>query len=781
MFAKIIINYFAIVMLIVYEVDCRDRFPCKFDSSCVCVYTEKTLLRVDCAGKNITVIPLFPGNVENVSLANNRIQSVENGVFKYNSQLLFLDLSKNEIYQLASESFQGLFNLQTLIINNNNISSTVSQSNVVFEPLVALRYLDMKNNSNTGFAFNVSSLTNLETLKIDFVDGETYFGTEYKALRNLTNLDLSGYSGHCLMKILTPGTFEYLSNVQHLDLSKCRINFISSGAFKNLSYLDFLDLSDNRCLEFTGIINVTNDLPSTSIKVLRINKIHQTFALNTELLKCHIKNLRNTNIIEIHLDSNRLQLVEPGVLKMLPKTLKRVSIADNQFTYGEYLLDMFSVSVDDVNISYMGMSHYLKDMDEQCDTISLGGSSCGREPDIDQQSIKEINKTDSLQTYVDDQFIPIFIPHQLKRIHFRQCKVRYYFPKLSLSNNLLEYIDASFNTFYDWRGPILNLKHLKFLDLSNNFCSNVSKIFFIGGPNLTTLLVQNNLLGFVLPDDHTGETFAALTILKTLNLADNRIPNLPVTIFKSQKNLRTLNLSGNMLENVNFEMIHMTKLSNIDISDNRLSLLEVSFTKQLDDLTKHVRHLTVDMSGNPIKCTCDSIDFIKWLTTTKVVLLYKFQQECSSMKMYLNDSLTVYDQLRKKCSSYATTIVAVASWVVIFAVAIIGGLLYRYRWKIRYLYYIVKSKHQGYIKPMEVDNDYLYDAFISYADDDDMFVYSKFLKHVEEEGHIICCVHKRDFIPGKEIATNITSAIHNSRKTVVVMSHNFLASRLVFV
>ncbi|CAC5403877.1 unnamed protein product [Mytilus coruscus] len=233
---------------------------------------------------------------------------------------------------------------------------------------------------------------------------------------------------------------------------------------------------------------------------------------------------------------------------------------------------MFSVSVNDVNISYMGMSHYLKDMDEQCDTISLGGSSCGRQPDIDQQSIKEINKTDFLQTYVDDQFIPIFIPHQLKRIHFRQCKVRSKFPKLSLSNNLLEYIDASFNTFYDWRGPILNLKHLKFLDLSNNFCSNVSKIFFIGGTNLTTLLVQNNLFGFALPDDHTGETFAALTILETLILADNRIPNLPVTIFKSQKNLRTLNLSGNMLENVNFEMIHMTKLSNIDISDNRLSL-----------------------------------------------------------------------------------------------------------------------------------------------------------------------------------------------------------------
>ncbi|CAG2230392.1 unnamed protein product [Mytilus edulis] len=578
------------------------------------------------------------------------------------------------------------------------------------------------------------------------------------------------------MKKLTPGTFQYLSNIQHLDLSKCRINFILSGAFKNLRYLEFLDLSDNRCLKFTGIVNVTNDLPSTSIKVLRINKIHQTFALNTELLKCHIKNLFNTNIVEIHLDGNRLQKSEPGVLNLLPKTLKKVSIADNQFTYGEYLLDIFSVSVNEVNISYMGMSHYLQDKDEECDAIHSDTSFCDREPHIYRPILNEINKTDFLKTNVDDQFIPIFIPHQLKRFHFRQCKLRYYFPKIFLSNNLLEYIDASFNTFYDWRGPILSLKHLKFLDLSNNFCSNVSKLFFIGAPNLTTLLVQNNLLGFVLPDDHAGDTFAALTILETLNLADNRIPSLPVTIFKSQTNLKTLNLSGNMLENVNFEIKHMPKLSYIDISNNRLSILEDSFIKQLDDLTKHVRHLTLDMSGNPIKCTCDSIDFIKWLTTTKVVLLNMFQQECRSMKVHLNDSLTVNNQLEKKCSSYTTTIVAVASWVVIFAVAIVGGLLYRYRWKIRYLYYMVKSKHQGYIKPMQDDNDYLYDAFISYADDDGTFVHSKFLKHVEEEGQIICCVHKRDFTPGKEIATNITSAIHNSRKTVVIMSRNFLAS-----
>ncbi|CAC5403889.1 Toll-like receptor 4 [Mytilus coruscus] len=114
--------------------------------------------------------------------------------------------------------------------------------------------------------------------------------------------------------------------------------------------------------------------------------------------------------------------------------------------------------------------------------------------------------------------------------------------------------------------------------------------------------------------------------------------------------------------------------------------------------------------------------------------------------------------------------------MVFFVITIFGGLLYRYRWKIRYLYYIVKSKHQGYVKHLQVDNHFLYDAFISYADEDETFVHWTFLKRIEEEGNIRCCVHKRDFLPGNDIATNITSAIHNSRKTVVIMSHSFLAS-----
>ena len=89
---------------------------------------------------------------------------------------------------------------------------------------------------------------------------------------------------------------------------------------------------------------------------------------------------------------------------------------------------------------------------------------------------------------------------------------------------------------------------------------------------------------------------------------------------------------------------------------------------------------------------------------------------------------------------------------------------------------MVKSKRNGFIRPITGDTDYLYDAFISYADQDCDFVHNQLLKNIEADGNLKCCIHKRDFVPGNDIATNITSAIHNSRKAVVIMSHNFLDS-----
>jgi hypothetical protein len=50
-----------------------------------------------------------------------------------------------------------------------------------------------------------------------------------------------------------------------------------------MANLSKLDVSFNPCLKFRGIQTITYDLPFTSIKIFKMNKVHQPFELNTEL------------------------------------------------------------------------------------------------------------------------------------------------------------------------------------------------------------------------------------------------------------------------------------------------------------------------------------------------------------------------------------------------------------------------------------------------------------------------------------------------------------------
>ena len=137
----------------------------------------------------------------------------------------------------------------------------------------------------------------------------------------------------------------------------------------------------------------------------------------------------------------------------------------------------------------------------------------------------------------------------------------------------------------------------------------------------------------------------------------------------------------------------------------------------------------------------------------------------------------VYRILTKQCSSYTTLIIGIVAALLLFTSILTSGLVYRYRWNLRYMYYMAKNKYQRQTTVTQSEEGaYKYDAFISYEDKDRFFVHEDLLKMLEEESGFKLCIHKRDFLPGIDISENITSAIHNSRKVIVIMSHNYLDS-----
>lgn len=77
----------------------------------------------------------------------------------------------------------------------------------------------------------------------------------------------------------------------------------------------------------------------------------------------------------------------------------------------------------------------------------------------------------------------------------------------------------------------------------------------------------------------------------------------------------------------------------------------------------------------------------------------------------------------------------------------------------------------------EVDKDKIYDAFISYSHKDEDFIIPELIEKLEEGPKPYkLCLHFRNWQPGEFISRNIANSIADSRRTIVILSKNFLES-----
>ncbi|XP_061179461.1 toll-like receptor 4 [Saccostrea echinata] len=119
------------------------------------------------------------------------------------------------------------------------------------------------------------------------------------------------------------------------------------------------------------------------------------------------------------------------------------------------------------------------------------------------------------------------------------------------------------------------------------------------------------------------------------------------------------------------------------------------------------------------------------------------------------------------------------SMIIVAMMLTVSRIVYRYRWKLRYMYYVAKENYRGHARERNGAKNkqsvYRFDAFISYAENNRTEVIN-LVKILEEDFDLNLCIHHRDFIPGTDIADYITNAIHSSRRTVCIMTSHFLNS-----
>ena len=326
-----------------------------------------------------------------------------------------------------------------------------------------------------------------------------------------------------------------------------------------------------------------------------------------------------------------------------------------------------------------------------------------------------------------------------------------------------------------------DLSSNKLVSLRGSFDTSIQN-----GLNVHRLFVHDNKLGQQLEDE--GErVFRKFGNLTKLDLTLNEIKQLQPSTFIHQYELQYLNLSKNSLIYVRFEISHMKNISYIDLSDNLISQFDQKLQNDIDCLKLHSPNFTINMLGNPIQCSCETRTFLWWMYHKRSMFSQFEEYTCiynNEATSFGNMSLFLKTMDFHCSQNLIMKLAAGLLAFVIFMVAL-SVFLYRHKWDVKFFCLRFITNRKAYQELQETDTEYEYDAFVSYHKDDRAWVRNELYENIDmrdgevdtiDQPRFRLCIHDRDFIPGEAIEENILKAIESSRKTIVVLSKNFLKS-----
>ncbi|XP_049876816.1 protein toll-like isoform X4 [Pectinophora gossypiella] len=204
----------------------------------------------------------------------------------------------------------------------------------------------------------------------------------------------------------------------------------------------------------------------------------------------------------------------------------------------------------------------------------------------------------------------------------------------------------------------------------------------------------------------------------------------------------------------------------IDLRRNSLSRLTSNDTNKLFAYP----HTRVWLSRNLFVCDCDNRPMLDALHEHHHQIVDFNELICIESGIPLS-SVTSYevcqDQLRIALSVGgslgALTLVTLL-------------LLWRYRLPLK-IYLYSRGMCLFCIREEEIDSDKPFDAFLSFAQGDIDYVTQKLLPKLEGEPNLYnLCVHYRDWVVGDWIPAQIMRSVSLSKRTIILLSRNFVAS-----
>ena len=770
--------------------------------SLACKAYEMTIM--DCSNRDLFEVPLLDQNwITELDLSHNRVMNISDAPFEKLHLLLVLDLGYNEISWMSSTAFKGLQSLTHLNLRFNYL---VNFPKCVFADLINLLYLDLFGN---WFEIipgeTLAPLRSCERILLANLQSHIQ-EIDLSGFQNLTNLHRLSIFGTQIKSITSGNIFQPLSSLP-LTAFQLAWYVVEDGAlpisnlfapltnistlqivYEALPALKSLD-SPLQNLIIMNCIIVPEFVVDTSFQVLqKWNTSLESFQLSLLFLKrienCAFKWIPSlltlnltlnqitylskesfyglTSLLRLDLSHNSLSKVPSDALKVFSKY---ASLQYLDFSYNKLdkmiVQDAFSAvssSLNTLNLGFIGDFLIIHNINwisslQNLTDLTLTCSDCSS-PNILINSFTQLPSLQNLQisTFpVVDFAIPLcsLFPN-LEVISILYDK-KFDFSEFSLyaaiqgCSNLkeLELSGILQNTdLVDFAHQNITLFRLETLRLAFNKLTSVKKVFVIGAPKLKHLDVAENLLTII--DDDIAHKYPDLI---SLNVQDNKLQSLD-------------------------GLEHLTFLQKVNASGNEITVVPSWL------LFKSINFKTLDLSNNPFHCTCEIKPFKNWILSDNQTCLQPGQYVCTTPEDLKGMSITAIDlDCRSKTAFYLSA--TITSTLLLFVVIII---LFRYRWHIKYKLFLLYRNYHPFPDPDE-DFEMLqlqYHAYVAYNENsavDDAWVMDDLQPNMEEgPDPLRVCIKSRDFTPGHFLLDSIDESIRQSRKTILVLSPDFVRS-----
>ncbi|XP_049289502.1 protein toll-like [Anopheles funestus] len=256
-----------------------------------------------------------------------------------------------------------------------------------------------------------------------------------------------------------------------------------------------------------------------------------------------------------------------------------------------------------------------------------------------------------------------------------------------------------------------------------------------------------------------------------LHVENNNIsvlPDKPTTVAGGWSEVRELYASNNTIGTLETAQLP-NGLRLLDLTRNRLTELSAPIAEMLSASTTLN---TLRLAHNVWTCECEATQFVTFAHTNQRRIEDFGRLRCSDGRQLEHTTLG------DLCTDRTHTIVLVCVIVSVLAclAAMLSFVYYTYKLELK----VWLFKHGiclWLVAEEELDKDKLYDAFVSYSHKDEAFITEHLVPTLERDPmNFKLCWHVRDWTPGEMISSQISSSVEQSRRTIIVLSTNFLES-----